>query len=79
LKVGDKLRFIVGPQKMPKKGEVVTVYSLTESEVRNTEKEKEGAQIFRFDFTALFERKDDDGDYLLEYLQDSRYYELITE
>ena len=76
LKAGDKLRYIGGPQKTPKKGEIVTVYSVLEGEER---KNKDGSQIFRYDFTALFECEEEGGKYLLEYFEDSRYFERVTE
>ena len=76
LKVGDKLRYKGGPQKSPDKDGVVTVYSILESEKQGG---VEGSQIFRYDFTALFECEDDDRKYLLEYAQDSRYYECVSE
>jgi hypothetical protein len=78
LKVGDKLRFIGGPQSIPKRGEVVKVFSVMEDELRHTDEEKKGVQVLRYDFTALFDCRDEDGEYLLEYLQDSRYYERVT-
>jgi hypothetical protein len=78
LKTGDKLRFMGGPNNSPKKGDIVTVYRVLKKE-KHTKREKDGSQIFRFDFTALFDCKDDSGEYLLEYPQDSRYYERAME
>jgi hypothetical protein len=75
LKAGDKLRFLGGPQKTLKKGETITVYRVLEKEETYS---KESSQILRFDFTALFEKEDFGEKYLLEYEQDSRYYERVT-
>jgi len=77
LKVGDKLRFKGGSQRTPKKGEVVTVYSVLGKEEVGS-KAEDGAQILRFDFTALFETERDGDQFLLEYYQDSRYYERVS-
>ena len=77
LKVGDKLRFKGGSQKTPKKGDVVTVYTvLDKAEVGD--KAAGGTQIYRFDFTALFETGRDGDQFLLVYYQDSRYYERVS-
>jgi len=76
--VGDRLRYKGGPQKTPKKDDVVCVYKVFDSVIENP-KGLEGAQIFRFDFSTVLEHPDDDGNYLLEYFQDSRYYERVEE
>jgi hypothetical protein len=47
--------------------------AVLDTSLRPGVKDEGRAQIFRFDFTALFERKDEDGEYLLKYLQDSRH------
>jgi len=76
LKVGERLKYKGGPQKNPKKDEVVIVYRVLESGKENKQ-ETEGAQKFRFDFSTILEHSDGDVNYLLEYFQDSRYYERV--